>query len=138
MTESTGRTPELNDFDPCIREGWATWEVLRILGFKSDDIFWIWQKTVRPAFKGWALNIVLRTQDMEFVITCSKKLRKSAVPGLMQQAKKFQEKLAAKAFQEEELRATLRASYIWTNAPEFLLALRRNGFVFPYTLNDLN
>jgi len=119
-----------------ILEGWASWEALRKLGFSADDIFWEFVHTVnvkpRP---GFALNIVLRTQDRVFVITCSHRLSSGESKALLRKAKKFQRELADGHFDEAEMRAIYEESFVAQNGPHLILALQMKGFVIPCIQN---
>lgn len=123
-------------FSKWILEGWATWEVLRRLGFSSDEIFWEFNPTLNAGpSAGIALNIVLRTQDRVFAITCSEGLPEEDAKKLFSEAEGFQTELSQGKFEDSELHAALHASYVWTNSVGLLSALQNKGFVFPNTLN---
>lgn len=134
-------TPKLKmrAFSPWILEAWATWETMRKLGFKSDDIFWVFQPTENAIPRpGITLSIMLKTQDRQMVVTCSHRLSEGEARRLERDSRKFQEVLAADGFDETEMTGVLVSSWIWNNKSDFLMALKQKGFEFPFKLNALN
>lgn len=129
----------MRSFSPWILEAWATWETLRKLDFKSDDIFWVFERVEnvipRP---GMALNIVLKTQDKVMTITCSHRLSEGEARRLQKHTAKFQGLLADGKFDETEMNEVLHASFIWKNKADLLFALGAKGFEFPFKLNQMN
>jgi hypothetical protein len=126
----------MKQFSKWILEGWATWEVLRRLGFSTDEIFWEFGPTLnaRPE-PGFALNIVLRTQDRVFTVTCSESLTEPEAKTLLAEANGFQEELSQGKFDEPEMKELLHSSWVWNHSVGLLAALRNKGFVFPHTLS---
>jgi len=119
----------LRDYPPPVLEAWATWEVMRQLGFSADDIFWIVVLTAnaRPR-PGLALNVRLATQGRELLVTCSGALERDEAEALLQQGIEFGTRVNARAFPEDELTAVLHGSYIWKNKAAFLMVLLDKGF----------
>jgi hypothetical protein len=126
----------IKEYSPYIVEAWAVWEVMRKLGFKADDIYWIFGNTLNanPA-PGMALNIVLRTQGKELSVTCSMRLTDDEAKKLEEDSREFQETLNAGKFDEADLTEHLHKSYVWTNKERFLLVLKAKGFEYPFKLN---
>lgn len=126
----------LRDYPPPVLEAWATWEVLRQLGFSADDIFWIVAFTASAVPKpGLALNVRLAVQGREMLVTCSDSLERDEAEALLQQGIEFGECVNARAFSEDELTAVLHESYIWKNKAAFLLVLMAKGFRLPKSTN---
>jgi hypothetical protein len=124
----------MRSYSPWILEAWATWEVLRKLGFKADDIFWEINNTVNATpGPGLTLNIVLRTQNRMMRITCSHRLEEAAK--ILDDSRVFQEAVNAGKFEETEMTEVLHASWVWENQAAFVLALGAKGFEFPFRLN---
>lgn len=129
-------TDAIREYPQPIREAWATWEVLRKLGFQADDIFWVFAQTLNAVPRpGLALNVVLRTQGREFSVTCSPRLSEGEAKRHEKQARVFMETLNAGKFVEKEMLEVLHASYAWRNKSDMLMVLRAKGFEFPYTFN---
>ncbi len=129
----------MKQYERPVLEAWATWEVLRKLSFKADDIFWIFSQTLNAVPRpGLALNVVLRTQDKEFSVTCSPRLSEGQARRLERQSAEFQQKLVAAEFDEKEMTEILHASYAWKNKADLLIALGAKGFAFPFKLQQEN
>jgi hypothetical protein len=127
---------KMRDYSPWIREAWATWEVLRKLGFAADTIFWEFAKSVNAVPRpGFALHIVLRTQDRVATITCSESLSTEEARPLFEAAQRFQAQLVAGDFDEAEMHDVLHSSYVWTNKVDLLAMLSAKGFKWPFKLN---
>jgi len=119
---------------PWILEAWATWQLLRRLGFSSDDIFWEFVPTANAIPRpGIALNIVLRAQDKTLVVTCSHRLSEGEARRMKRDVLTFQEKFIAGEFSDVEMTKILHASHAWTSQAGLVAALQSKGFVFPYT-----
>ena len=55
-----------DEIHPAMRAALGTFEVLRRLGFKSDDIFFTRNKTASPHEPAGMMYVVLKTQKKEF------------------------------------------------------------------------
>lgn len=127
------------NYSPWIREAWAAWEMLRKLGFKAEDIFWVFVPTANAIPRpGIALNIVLRTQDKELAITCSHRLSEGESRRLERSSRTFQETLSLDKFDEADLRTALEASYVWKNQAGLIAQLISKGFSLPYANAKMN
>ena len=119
-------------YSPWILEAWATWELLRQLGYASDDIAWEFVPTLNALPKpGLALNVVLRTQGKSFVVTCSQRLTEAEARDLKRDATDMQVRIMAEEFAEAEMTEVFRASYAWTRKAALLVALSAKGFALP-------
>lgn len=121
------------DFDVPIHEAWATWEVLRKLGFVADDIFW--EIAVTPNATpgpGLALNVVLRTQGKQFAVTCSRTMSEDEAQVMLQSAKDFQAHLSAGLFAPDEMTERLHVSFAWVRQADLILTLRTKGIELPF------
>lgn len=126
----------LRDYDPALQEAWATFEVFRKLGFKSDDIFWVFEHTENAIPKpGITLNIVLKTQARTLTVTCSRSMTHEKATRLHERATKLMELVNDAAFEETEMTSVLLASRAWTQRSDLLLTLKIKGFDFPFQLS---
>lgn len=127
---------KMRSFAPPILEAWATWETLRKLGFAASDIFWEFSNTLNAVPRpGMALNIVLRTQDRAFSVTCSPRLSDGEARRMQRESEKFQAALIAGEFDESEMTELLAASWVWQNKSDMLVGLVAKGFAFPCKMN---
>lgn len=134
-------TPKLKmrSFSPWILEAWATWETMRKLDFKPDEIFWVFANTENAIPRpGITLNIMLKAQNKQMVVTCSHRLSEGEARRLERSAREFQEALSANRFDEAEATQVLLKSFVWVNKADFLMTLRQKGFEFPFKLNAMN
>lgn len=123
----------MRKFAPPILEAWATWEMLRKLGFKADDIFWQFQNTLNAVPKpGMTLSIWLKTQGKELSIVCSRSMTDAEARRMEADARVFMETLNKDEFDQKEMDEILHASFAWKNQADFLMALLRKGFELPY------
>jgi hypothetical protein len=120
-------------------EAWACWELLRRLGFRSDDIDWEFANTLNviPA-PGLTLNIVLRTQGLVFTVTCSHRLSETEAQKLRDDSVEFQTKIVAGTFSEAEMTTVLHGSHVWARKVGLVAALGQKGILVPSTDLNLN
>lgn len=120
-------------YPPAILEAWATWQVLRQLGFAADDIYWVVVLTVNAVPRpGLALNVKLAAQGKEMLVTCSGTLADcTAAEALLEEGRQFSSLVNAGTFDKDDMRRVLHDSYVWKNKAEFLAVLLAKGFVLP-------
>lgn len=127
---------KFRSYSPEILEAWATWESLRKLGFRSDDIYWVFENTLNAIPRpGLTLGIKLAAQDKELRVTCSHRLSEGRARRLQREATEFMEAVNADSFDHEEMKAVLHGSFVWKNQAGFILALKGKGFDFPARMN---
>lgn len=127
----------MRSYSAAVLEAWSTWELLRKLGFSSDDIHWEFSNVLNAIPRpGMCLNIILKTQGKEMMITCSTRLSEGEARRMHNEADVFQARIVAGDFTEEEMREVFESSYAWREHVSFVLALKSKGFEFPFkTLN---
>jgi hypothetical protein len=118
----------LSSYPKPMQEAVCAWLALRRLGFSPDDIyFMVGGKTPY----GYQIIIVLRAQKKEFLIVTGAWMMEPDVIG-----KKWIEIAEALGKGEAtDYQKTWESSRIRSLAPEFTIALKAKGFVFPITLN---
>jgi hypothetical protein len=123
----------MRDYPPSVLEAWATWETLRQLGFSADDIYWVVAMTANAVPRpGLALNVRLKTQGKEMLVTCSGRLEdRTAAELLLEQGREFSALINERAFDEATMRAVLHDSFVWKNKIQFLSVLKHKGFKIP-------
>jgi hypothetical protein len=123
-------------YPPEIIEAWATWQVMRKCGFRAEDIFWIFAKSVNAApFPGIALSVELRAQGKTMNVAVSKVMSKSTAERLKRLSEEFMADLAAKKIAEAELQKALEESYIWKNRAGFIATMLGKGIEVHTNLN---
>lgn len=132
MTEGKG----LDDFSAPVLEAWAVWEVFRRLGFRAEDIFWVFEPTVNAVpGPGLTLSVKLVTQGMEFRVTCSPRLTEEEAKDLERESRELTELLNSELLDQGEMERVFDNSYVYRNKVKLLSALHAKGFAFPFQLN---
>lgn len=129
-------TTRFKKYPPPILEAWAVWEILRKLGFKADDIFWVFEPTLNAVPRpGLTLGVKLQVGDKTMRVTCSPRLSEGEAKRLERQSREFMKGVNENAFDHEEMKGVLHQSHAWKNQFEFLATLKAKGFDFPFQLN---
>lgn len=129
-------TTKFKKYPPPILEAWAVWEILRKLGFKADDIFWVFEPTLNAVPRpGLTLGVKLVVGDNTLRVTCSQRLSEGEAKRLERQSRTFMEQVNKDAFDHEEMKDVLHQSYAWKNQLGLLTTLKAKGFEFPFRLN---
>jgi hypothetical protein len=123
----------LNDYSETILKAWAYHEALRRLGFLSKDIYVdIYREPVASVLV-FTFGTVLRAQGKKFVVSCGAYPDAATAMGAMTEWDEFVDQLPS--FSDEELQEVFAASEVWGASAEFVLSLRKKGFMFPYDKN---
>jgi hypothetical protein len=122
-------------YSKTVRECWAVHEALRRLGFQANDIYVSGGQELGHPDVPYALFVVVRTQDKEFVANCGKFATMADADAAVDEWTRFATALCDDKFEEEALRRIYVDSRVYEDATQFMRAIVATGMRPPCQFN---
>ena len=124
---------KLTDYSAPILKAWTIHEALRRLGFLPREVYMSAYREPIDGVLAYVFGCILQTQDKEFIVSCGAYRDAAGVEHARVEWDEFREQIHEHS--EEALREVFEGSEVWGKSADFVLTLRKKGFMFPYDKN---